>query len=719
VSHVYLETRAGGLRLYLNGDLQLDSRDERLYHEPLASVPTALARARHPARALRVLILGGGDGLALREVLRFPEVREVHLVDRDPAVLRLGATALAELNRGAFQDPRVRVHVRDARGFLPQARGFDVVLYDLTYPGDVAGAAHFTVAAFSRARAALQPGGILAVNAVSPEETPQAFGCVGRTLAAAGVPAVPYAVSLPSFLEEGYGRWGFFFGSPRPIGLRELRRLRLPDGVDLTAAAVLDGLRFPAAAARLMRVAPNRTSELLYYLYNGTAVPWTEPAGRLRFRPSPLGPGPRLTVAEGFARWLRAPAGRRSLQDLLACLPMSWRGQTRAAVLEWSHHAEAMLREVDVRAFVERALRRAAELPRPWVRELRRLRDRLRDGLPPTGELLDHAYRVFAVYLLVLLLVNLFFPDNLYAKGSSSSGSRSGSSYSSSSSDAAPFHGFAFSSPGTQYGTFRYRPAFSGVRPYGSVTRGTDRVYDPEGREHPALRFSFTDPQGTRKPVASVLALTPELQLLDSGAVACTPAVPGYQCLLEPGGVRVLDAASRPIATLRPSARLPNDAEARTRSQLASIDRAIGEHQRWLDWVRWGTIVAPGREAVSEMEALGTMKRALQTAHGTWSGARPGPPAATFEPPAGWTPLFPGVYLEAPVFASQEPTVVWANADGSLRRQSVDPPAQLTDADRFLFRLLQRRLTVGQDQSLSQPVARWIETHGTALGVRS
>jgi hypothetical protein len=333
------------------------------------------------------------------------------------------------------------------------------------------------------------------------------------------------------------------------------------------------------------------------------------------------------------------------------------------------------------------------------------------------GELLHHAYRVFAVYLLVLLLVNLFFPDNLYAKGSSSSSSRSGSSYSSSSSDSAPFHGFAFSSPGTQYGTFRYRPAFAG--PYGASRSGTGRVYDPEGREHPALRFSFTDPQGTRKPVASVLALTPELQLLDSGAVVCTPAVPGYQCLLEPGGIRVLDAASRPIVTLRPSARLLNDAAARTRAQLAAVERAVGEHQRWLDWVRWGTAVAPGREAVSEMEALGAMRRALQTAHATWSGAPPGTPATTLDPPPDWTALFPGVYLEGPTLASQDPTVVWASADGSLRRQSVDPPAQLTDPDRFLFRLLQRRLTEGQDQSLSRPVARWIETHGSALGVRS
>jgi spermidine synthase len=714
MSHVYLETRNGALRLYLNGDLQLDSHDERLYHEPLASVPTALANARAPRRPLRVLILGGGDGLALREVLRFPGVREVHLVDRDPAVLRIGETALAELNRGAFRDGRVRVHVKDARDFLPEARGFDVVIHDLTYPGDVAGAALHTVAAYGQVRAALRPGGILAVNSLSPEDTPQAFGCVGRTLVAAGFTALPHSVRVPSFEDEGYGRWGFYFASSRPIGLRELRRLRLPDGVVLTPAGFLDGLAFPVAMARSMRVAPNRTSELLYHVYNGTPVRWAEPFRRLRIAPVPEVAGPRLTVADGFARWLRAPAGRRSLEELLACLPLSWRGQTRYALLEWSYQAEILLQQADVRAFVDQALRRAADLPRAWVRELRRLQARLREGVPPMNELLYHGYRVFAVYLLVLLLVNLFFPDNLYAKGFSSSSSSS-RSFSSSSGSSSPFHGFAFSDPGSHYSTFRYRPAFY-RRSYSSST--SDNVYDPEGKPQPALRFSFTDPQGNRRPVAAMMALTPELQLFETGAIGCTPPVPGYQCLLEPGGVRVLEGAGRPVTTLRPPARLFTDARARTQAQLVSLDRAAADHQRWLDWVGWGTRMPAGQEAASEMEALGSMKRALTTAQGTWSRAGSPPPQATFEPPGRWTTLFPGVYLEPSPYAAQEPTVVWANADGSLRRQSVQPPAQLADGDRFLFQLLQRRLTEGKDQSLSQPVAQWRAVHGAALDVK-
>jgi spermidine synthase len=720
MSHVFLEQRDGALRLYLGGDLQFDSRDERQYHEPLALVPTALARGRRPGRDLRVLVLGGGDGLALREVLRWPEVREVHLVDRDPEVLRLGSTTLAGLNRGAFGDPRVRVHVRDARDYLPRARAFDVLISDLTYPGDLGGAALFAVAAFRQAGAALRPGGVLAVNAVSPDETPEAFGCVAATLAAAGLPAVPYAFRLPSFAEEGYGRWGFFFASAWPIGRRELGRLAFPEPTALTAGALLDGTRLPAAAARLMRVAPNETHELLYYVYNATALAWTEPRRPLRLGGAGSRRGPRLTVAEGFARWLRAPAGRRSLEELLACLPMSWRGQTREALIEWSYHAEILFREMDLRAFVERILRRSAELPRGWIRELRLLRERLRVGLPAMGELLHVAFRVFAIYLLTLLLVNLFFPDNLYAKGWSSSGSRSYSSGSGSGGD--PFFGFNFSDPGSRYATYRFRPAFAGgrVTPVTARAAGTpppDRVYDPEGRSYPALRFTFTDPQGGRKPVGPVLALTPELQLLETGVIGCAPALPGYQCLLEPGRVRVLDAAGREVMSCRPPARLLSDARSRTRLQVAAIDRALADHRRWLEWVEWGKVVGLAGGAASELGALEAIKQALGTATETWDREWRAGEVPTWEPAPAWVSVFPGLYLEPARFVGQDPTLVWAEADGTVQRQSVVPPATLAERDRFLFRVLHHRLTQGRDQSLSVPVTRWIQLHGAALDV--
>ncbi len=669
MSQVFLDSRDGGLRLYLNGELQFDSRDERLYHEPLALVPTALARARAAARELRVLILGGGDGLALREALRVPGVAEAHVVDRDPDVLRLGAGSLAALNAGAFRDPRTRVHVRDAREFLGRARDFDVVICDLTYPGDVAGAELLSVPLFRKARAALRPGGVLSVNAVSPEETPQAFGCVGRTLGAAGLAAVPYAFMLPSFFAEGYGRWGFFFASSRTIGTRELRRLPLPAGAGITRPLLLEGLRLPVAAGPAMRVAPNRSTELLYYIYNATPLAWDPPWRPFRFAASALGVGPRPTAAQGFARWLRAPAGRRTLTELLACVPLAQRGQTREAFLEWSEHAAVLFREVDLRAFLERTLRRAAELPRAWVRELRRLRDRIRAGLPSMEELLEQAYRVFAIYLLVLLLANLFFPDNLYAKGGSYSSGRSSFS-SSSSSDSGPFHGFSFSDPGQRYGPYRHRAFYS--RGYGvTPSTGADRVYDAEGREYPALRFALTDPVGGRKPVPSLLALSPELQLLETGAIAYLTGLAGYQALLEPGRLRTLDASGRDVLALAPPTRLQADAASRIAQQGPLIDTALVEHERWLEWTRWRAVIAPGRGSDSELAGLQATRKAVDAAREVWQ--RPGT-ARAFDPPAGWVTLFPGVYLEPARIAAQDPTIVLVNPDGSQSRQPVGPP---------------------------------------------
>src|SRR5262249_58586509 len=110
----------------------------------------------------------------------------------------------------------------------------------------------------------------------------------------------------------------------------------------------------------------------------------------------------------------------------------------RELVLEWSADADALLRGVDLRLFVNRLLERAAALPAVWRRELVELAERIKDGVPSTRELFEGAWRVFAVFLLVLLVANLFFPDNLYAKGSSGHSSSGTSGPSLAFSDPAP-----------------------------------------------------------------------------------------------------------------------------------------------------------------------------------------------------------------------------------------------------------------------------------------
>jgi spermidine synthase len=715
MSHIFLDTRDGRLALYLNGELQFDQRDEHLYHEPLALVPTALARDRSPGRPLRVLILGGGDGLALREVLRFPEVAECHVLDRDPEVLRLGRGALEDLNRHAFRDPRARSHALDARLFLKRARGFDVLICDLTYPRDVAGASLFSVTSFRRMRTALRPEGILAMNAVSPELTPQAFGCIGQTLGAAGLWAVPYAFVLPSFASEGYGRWGFCFASARPIPDVEFRRLTLPVGARLTAHDFLAGTRFPATVINALDAAPNRKDELLAYLSSDSPLRWEGPLRPFRFTPEGRSPSaasrpmPERTAAQGFARWLRQADGRRSLGELLACLPVAQRGHTREVLLEWSHHLEALLRSVDLRLFLDELLRRARELPQAWRQELRALKDRLRDGGPSAEELLHLTHRVLAILLLVLVLANLFFPDNLYAKGFSSSSVHGGSG-----SGASPFYGFSFSNPTARYSPFRSRSTYAGGRfySYGSPT-SPSWVYDSQGREYPALRFAFTDTRGGQRPMASLLALTKDLQLLETSGIAYTAAVPGYRFLLDPGRLRVLDREGVEVVALLPDARLEDEVKQQLRAQGPLIEKAITDHQRWLDWVRWASTTAGGQQAASELAALEAIRQAVASAQAVWEGVSPRP-----APAGGGTSVFPGVYLEPPGPDPVRRSVVLISPDGTARPRSVAPPPALTSEDRFLFWVLNRWLTEGRDPSLADPIARWIETHGEALGVR-
>src|SRR6185295_16035022 len=115
----------GSYALFIDGDLQFDTRDEALYHEALALPALSLARPMVPQEGLQVLICGGGDGLALRECLRFPGIARVDLVDYVPNVVELGHLRFAEQNRDAFHDPRVSVHLEDAWDFLARCDLYD------------------------------------------------------------------------------------------------------------------------------------------------------------------------------------------------------------------------------------------------------------------------------------------------------------------------------------------------------------------------------------------------------------------------------------------------------------------------------------------------------------------------------------------------------------------------------------------------------------------
>jgi spermidine synthase len=217
-------TRGGDdLRLFLNGHLQFSSRDEYRYHEALVHP----ALAAHP-RPRRVLVLGGGDGLAVREVLRYPAVERVTLVDLDPEMTRLFTDnpLLATLNAGALRDPRVRVINADAFVWLADTgERFDVVIADFPDPHNFSLGKLYSRTFYRVLRARLAPGGLTALQATSPMFARRSFWCIVETVRSAGLAARPYHVYVPSF-----GEWGFVLAGdetwapPRayPGGLRFL-----------------------------------------------------------------------------------------------------------------------------------------------------------------------------------------------------------------------------------------------------------------------------------------------------------------------------------------------------------------------------------------------------------------------------------------------------------------------------------------------------------------
>ena len=230
---VVTRSRAGDVRLFLNGDLQLSSVDEYRYHEAL--VHPAMSGTRR-----RVLILGGGDGLAAREVLRYDDVERVILVDLDSAVVRLARedSTLRSLNGGALDDERVTVVNADAFSWLRTNRdAFDVVIADLPDPDSPATAKLYSTELYGLVARSLADDGRLVVQAGSPYFAPDAFWAIERTVATGGFATTPYHVDVPSF-----GDWGYVLAA---VNLPALRvddvvadDLRFLDGAVLDAATV-------------------------------------------------------------------------------------------------------------------------------------------------------------------------------------------------------------------------------------------------------------------------------------------------------------------------------------------------------------------------------------------------------------------------------------------------------------------------------------------------
>lgn len=237
-----------GYRLFLNGNLQFAQRDEYRYHEAL--VHPAMAAFGSPRK---VAVLGGGDGMAVREILKYPSVESVTLVELDPNMTRLFSQhpQLAALNGGSLKSPKVRIVNADAFQWLQQGdEMFDVIIVDFPDPTNFAIGKLYTNSFYALLDKRLPASGYAVIQTTSPLIARQSFWTVVQTIESVGLTATPYHAHVPSF-----GEWGFVIASRRPWRWPD----RLPDGLRFLSARTLplmfdfplDMTRVPAQVNRL------------------------------------------------------------------------------------------------------------------------------------------------------------------------------------------------------------------------------------------------------------------------------------------------------------------------------------------------------------------------------------------------------------------------------------------------------------------------------------
>ncbi|MCH2208308.1 MAG: polyamine aminopropyltransferase [Lentisphaerales bacterium] len=199
------------IRLYLNGHLQFSSVDEYRYHEVLVHLPMMAAKQKE-----NVLILGGGDGLAISQVLKYPQVKNVTLVDLDEEVTRLFTEnpMLKQLNKEAFHDSRVKVVNTDALAYLNESReSYDVIIVDLPDPSDASLAKLYSKSFYGLAAKRLRPGGKLMTQSTSPFRAREAFWCIHNTLKAIEIAEKKLHVKPLHAMIPTFGQWGFNLAS--------------------------------------------------------------------------------------------------------------------------------------------------------------------------------------------------------------------------------------------------------------------------------------------------------------------------------------------------------------------------------------------------------------------------------------------------------------------------------------------------------------------------
>jgi spermidine synthase len=244
------------LRLFLNSHLQFSSQDEYRYHEALVHPGLAALPSPH-----RVLVLGGGDGLALREVLKYPSIESATLVDLDPEMTTLFKThpVLSALNHHSFSNPKARVINADAFVWLASnAEMFDFAVVDFPDPTSYALGKLYTTAFYRVLEKHIARGGFFVVQSTSPLFARNSYWCINKTIDQTGFHTWPYHIYVPSF-----GEWGFILAGSGDYHLPD----RLPDGLKYLTVPLLPSLFVFATDMKPVVTGINRLNDQLLVRY--------------------------------------------------------------------------------------------------------------------------------------------------------------------------------------------------------------------------------------------------------------------------------------------------------------------------------------------------------------------------------------------------------------------------------------------------------------------
>ncbi|MFC1743680.1 polyamine aminopropyltransferase [Candidatus Riflebacteria bacterium] len=221
--NVVITKRKDDLRLYINGNIQLSTRDEYRYHETLVHPVLSNIPIRN-----QILVLGGGDGMAVREILKYQDVKRIILVDIDPQLVELckNNPILRKINGNSLRDAKIKFIHMDAFVYVKECRDiFNGIIVDFPDPNNESLAKLYTLEFFKTLKRILSPDGLISIQSTSPYYAPRSFWCIGKTLEKADFETLPYHCYIPSF-----GDWGFFLAG---LFERKADMLKLQTGLPL------------------------------------------------------------------------------------------------------------------------------------------------------------------------------------------------------------------------------------------------------------------------------------------------------------------------------------------------------------------------------------------------------------------------------------------------------------------------------------------------------